>query len=355
MPACARKELVRDGEMGTYHCIQRCVRRAYLCGYDLVAGRNFDHRKHWIRDRLRELAESFAVEVCGYAIMCNHVHVIVRTRPDVVANWTPTELARRWWRLSPKRREEQGDPETPSATELQGVLDARAGGEERAQELRSRLASLSWFMRCFAEPLARRANREDGCKGRFWEGRFKSQRLLDQAAVLACLAYVDLNPIRAGIAATPEASRFTSVCDRIVAHEAKDKLAALPPRVKSAPTPAQRGLVAAAQRERSCAGWLAPLGSKGSFLSAVSLTAYLKLLDWTGRAIAKGKRGTIPTKLQPILTRLSLDRDHWLKTVSKFGSLFFRVAGATERIQAEAASVGRRWLCGLSAARLVWC
>ena len=84
-----------------------------------------------------------------------------------------------------------------------------ADGEQLA-ERRRRLSSLSWFMRCLAEPIARQANRKDGCTGRFLEGRTKCQRLLDEAAVLACSVYVDLNPIRAEVVTTPETSADTS-------------------------------------------------------------------------------------------------------------------------------------------------
>jgi len=157
-----------------------------------------------VRDRLEELASIFAVEVCGFAVMANHLHVVLRLRPDLAAGFADEELAARWWRLYPKRREEDRTPCEPTPLDLDRVLEDRGGGATRRQELRGRLGSLSWFMRCLAEPIARRANREDGCTGRFWEGRFKSQALLDEGAMLTCGIYVELNPIRAGLAPTPD-------------------------------------------------------------------------------------------------------------------------------------------------------
>ena len=88
MPQFARKDIVIEGEVGIYHCVSRCVRRAFLCGEDPVSGRDLGHRKDWIRDRLKLLIECMAVELCDYAVLSNHIHVVVRTRPDLVATWS---------------------------------------------------------------------------------------------------------------------------------------------------------------------------------------------------------------------------------------------------------------------------
>jgi hypothetical protein len=73
MPAYARREIVDNTEVGIYHCVSRCVRRAFLCGEDALTGRNFDHRKDWIRNRLEELAGAFAIDVLGFAVLSNHL------------------------------------------------------------------------------------------------------------------------------------------------------------------------------------------------------------------------------------------------------------------------------------------
>ena len=256
-------------------------------------------------------------DVCGFAVMSNHLHVLVRTRPDLAEEWSNEEVVRRWWRLCPGRRNAAGKPCEIEKSELN---ELRAD-KERVALWRQRLASLSWFMRFLCERIARRANREDGVHGRFWEGRFKSQKLADERAALACSIYVDLNPIRAGIADTPETSKHTSAYQRIRGRKqsrSRTRLAR-----KRSLTPAD--------------AWLCPIGSeRGSpdpqteanalnhspgFLT-MDLDDYLFLLDWAGREVRADKRGAIPPTVAPILERLHLQADGWLACVKNFGRWF---------------------------------
>ena len=108
-----RKEVFEEDVVGCYHCINRCVRRAYLCGDDPVTGKSFNHRKGWMRDRLEQLAAAFAIDVLDYAVMSNHFHVVLRNRPDIVARWSDLEVARRWWMLFPGRKDKRGHPAEP--------------------------------------------------------------------------------------------------------------------------------------------------------------------------------------------------------------------------------------------------
>jgi hypothetical protein len=182
-----RAHLVDTDNGGFYHCISRCVRRGWLCGRDSLSGRSFEHRRDWVEARLLELANLFAVDLYGYAVMSNHYHCVVEVLPAKAAEWSDDEVARRWCALC------------PASTEQETALKrfALLAIQKRVDGVRTRLASLSWFMRFINEPIARRANREDNVTGRFWEGRFKSVALLDEAGVIACMAYVDLNPVRA--------------------------------------------------------------------------------------------------------------------------------------------------------------
>jgi REP element-mobilizing transposase RayT len=345
----ARSSIVHDDIEGVYHCISRCVRRAFLCGRDPVLDRDYEHRKEWIYQRLIQLADIFLIDVCGYAIMSNHAHIVLRNRPDLTAACSDEEIARRWWRLFPKRRTPDHFPAEPSEEELVSIL----ADERRVAELRKRLTSISWFMRCLNENIARRANAEDRCTGRFWEGRFKCVALLDQAAILTCTAYVDLNPIRAGIALTPETSEYTSVKERISAHQARYKQKATQAASKGEPS---TDILANLKGQMKGDQWLCPLKSddtRRGFLD-MDLEDYLALVDWTGRQIAAGKAGAIPGHLAPILERLEINRDEWLRSTQHFGSLFYRVAGTVSNMAKTAVFAGQKWLKGKQAGALAF-
>ena len=95
----ARSILVPPGSPGTYHCVSRCVRRAWLCGEDRESGRSYEHRRQWVEDRIGDLAGIFAVAVWGYAVMSNHLHVVVQVIPQAAAAWSTDEVVARWLRL----------------------------------------------------------------------------------------------------------------------------------------------------------------------------------------------------------------------------------------------------------------
>jgi REP element-mobilizing transposase RayT len=346
-----RKEVFEADVVGCYHCINRCVRRAYLCGDDPVTGRSFHHRKGWIRERLQQLAAQFALDVLDYVVMSNHMHVILRNRPDIVAQWSDKEVARRWWNLFPGRKDKRGQPAQPTAQELRAMTTNR----KRMKELRKRLSHISWFMRCLAENIARRANAEDDISGRFWSGRFKATRLLDTAALLACSIYVDLNPIRAGIARTPETSRYTSAYDRI--HSLKGKQARKNkksrrkrPTARSAQADAWLSPVPLDRTGSQPAGCGAPRASDRGFLP-MQLSDYLQLLDWTGRQMRRDKPGRIPSELAPILERLKIVPERWSGLVQQFGRWFGTAAGTNESLASEAKRRKRHWLHGVARSR----
>ena len=316
-----RGEIYDATEVGVYHCISRCVRRAFLCGFDKLTGRSFEHRRFWVRERLSLLVQVFAIELIAYALMSNHVHSLIRNRPDTAKLWSPEEVARRWRILFPLRWK-GGKPAEPSAEEIAAIT----AQPDLVALYRSRLCSISWFNRCLCEQIARRANREDECTGRFWEGRFKSQRIHDINGLLACSAYIDLNPIRAGSATNPEESNFTSVQQWIRALQQGHQSVTLPKLVSI---------------EDATQGML-------------SMTEYLQLLDATGRILVAGK-GKIPSDAADILTRIGIRANNWIDTATNLRTSFKRSVGPIKALSNFAHQIGKRWLHGYAAAKIAFC
>lgn len=296
----ARRQLVDLEVTRYYHCISRCVRRAMLCG------EGFEHRKQWIEDRLETLADCFAVSVCGFAVMDNHLHVLVRLDPDLAKQWSAEAVVRRWIAVYPPRTLDAGDPKL-----LAAWVAHEAKNENKVAAYRQRLQQLGWFMKALKEPLARLANKEDDCKGTFWESRYKSIAILDEEALLATCTYIDLNPVAAGIAAAPETSKHTSIRQRVRHAKRKGKLQAL----KEAAKGSVAGSRAAGQFEAS--HWLCPLEdlrAKGSpregMIAGFSLGSYLLLVDYTGRLVRHGK-ARISSELAGVFDRLHTSAELW--------------------------------------------
>jgi REP element-mobilizing transposase RayT len=370
--AMPRSKYVQEGQEGVYHCFSRCVRRAFLYGFDPLTRRDFSHRKAWLADRLRHLAAIFTIEVCAYAVMENHYHTILRTRPDLVANLSAREVATRWLTLFPRHRNLKGTSITPVEKEVCALADC----PERIAQLRGRLSSLSWFMGRLNEFIARAANKEDRAKGRFWESRFKCQVLLDEAAIAACMVYVDLNPIRAGLAATPEESDFTSIQERIRAWQ-KEALTIASVSMEAAQdmqsgsfgrdmlmlenadeisNPIPEGISAMRNSFdgaalRAC--WLCPIQSDSERRGILQITTaeYLNLLDKSGRITRSHKWGAVDADLEPILLRIGANPEAWLDTVSRFGSKFRLAAGLLSNLRNFAHQLGRQWLKGVATAQ----
>jgi REP element-mobilizing transposase RayT len=310
-----RKRLVSLSDTPYYHCISRCVRRAFLCGTDPVSGFDFSHRRGWIVDRLKRLSAVFAIDLCAYAVMSNHYHVVVHVDRALARSWSDSEVVRRWLELF------SGPPLAQRFRAGDSLSDAElAVIAQWAATWRARLHDISWFMRCLNEVIARLANREDGCTGRFWEGRFKSQALLDERAVLACMAYVDLNPIRAGLARTPEHSQYTSIKERI-------------------DQPEDNGL-------RRFSG-----NADETECLPFRFEDYLQVVDWSGRALVAGKKGFIPVDAPPILTRLGMQPSALLSYLRQRPGRFHTAIGPADSLRALAQSVGQKFIQGISFGR----
>ncbi|WP_125718797.1 transposase [Pseudoalteromonas rubra] len=292
----ARKKQVSLSDTKYYHCISRCVRRAFLCGEDRFTGRSYEHRRDWVEEKLLTLAKVFCIEVCGYAVMSNHTHIVLYVDDKKAERLSDKAIVIRWHKLFKGNWLTQ---KYVNGNELSESEHSMLAAD--ITEFRLRLASISWFMRVLNEDIARRANEEDGCTGRFWVGRFKSQALLDTAALAACMAYVDLNPIRARVTETLETSDYTSVKKRIeCARQGKQ--------------PKSLRRFAGNPRENM------PSGLPFDF------TYYIQLVELTGRCMRSDKRGYISDS-QPLLARLQIEPDNWLKLTTQFAKVFHGAVG----------------------------
>jgi hypothetical protein len=310
--------------------------------------------------------------------MSNHVHTVLRNRPDLVATWSDEEVAVRWLKVFPGRRIEE-----QLASPSQSDVEALVRDTKKLAEIRVRLADISWFMRALAEPIARMANREDDCTGRFWEGRFKAQRILDEAGLLACAMYVDLNPIRAALAESIELAVHTSAYDRLMGQRGQEidsaafDLAVLSnqeagdfhrhqtlAQQRAALQQQGRHVQRRSGRRIPRDGWLAPLtlgreelsrdpqphrdGLRASDRGFLRLDweGYLSLLRWTAGGTSGAAVGPEDAAAaQSVLSGLGIDGDMWRDLVWNFRRYFgsSSCAGKPESMAAHAQKHGKRW------------
>lgn len=283
----ARQQLISTDVTSYYHCVSRCVRRSFLCGQDPLTNVNYEHRRGWIEAKIHALAHVYCIEICAYAIMSNHYHLVVHINKRRALDFSFDEIVERWGRIHKLpllvQRWQNG--------KLTGLAE-KDSCIELIESWRKRLWSLSWFMKELNYHIACKANREDSCTGHFWESRFKSQALLDEKALAAAMAYVDLNPVRSGIASKPETSEYTSI---------KTRISAL---------------------KQSCLApsYLYPLigDRRNNQLEGIPfhLIEYIELVDWTSRQLRQGK-AHLDGSLPPILCRLDIGCECWLKVCRK--------------------------------------
>lgn len=306
-----RKALISLADTPYYHITSRCVRRAFLCGVDHYSGRSYEHRRQWVVDRIRLLSSLFAIDVCAYAIMSNHYHLALKVCPEQLNELSEDDIMDRWCALfkGPLLVQNYRNGEDLQPFE-------RAAVSAIVKVWRKRLSSISWFMRCLNQPIARQANREDGCTGKFWESRFNSQALKSEEALLSCMAYVDLNPVRAGITDRPETSGFTSIKERLDADF--DFQDAIDDQTASGDILDFRSPLKPLLHFESGRSTKPQTGIPFSFED------YLALVDWTGRIIRSDKRGHIDSSLPPILTRLRITPEQWRSNATRFEAIHRR-------------------------------
>jgi hypothetical protein len=275
-------------------------------------GPGYEDRKQWIEARLQQLASAFAISVGGFAVMDNHLHVLCRLDPEEAEQWSSEEVIRRWIAVYPPRTLAADDPNL-----VQSWVRQQARQLKRVKLLRERLQNLGWFMKALKEPLSRMANKADGCRGAFWEARYKSIAILDTEALLATCAYIDLNPLAAGISLAPEQSDHTSLKQRVDHVRQQGKLDWL----RAARQGSVAGSKAAGHLEQG--HWLIPIedrrgpsghpppGARPGMLESFSLGSYLLLVDYTARLYRRGKV-RMNAAVQEIFDRLGTQGELWI-------------------------------------------
>ena len=269
----------------------------------------------------------------------------MRLDPDTATGWSDEDVVRRWGRLFPPR-----DKSRQPLPVSKAWVEWRLQDVQWVAQARKRLQSLSWFMKCLKEPLSRLANRQDKTRGAFFEGRFKSVAILDEESLLATCAYIDLNPVAAGIVERPEASQHTSINQRIEAVKAQDRTNDL--------QAAERGSVAGSKASTGLEEslWLCPIENRRrldslreGMLEGLSLGSYLLLVDYTGRMFREGKTA-ISAELAGILERLGSNSERWWSRIEKLskGRLLGRFfAASRERLREVARGLGVHHLANL--------
>jgi len=327
--ARSRESLIDLDATPYYHCINRCIRRSYLCGDDKYTGNNFDHRRTWLVDRIKFLSTVFSIDIAAYAIMSNHYHLVLKVNRDEALSLTNDEVIERWYQL------------------YHGcvLVDRYRAGEkldsgclfrinEIVNDWRNRLYDISWFMRNLNEFIARKANREDNCTGRFWEGRFKSQALLDESAILSCMMYVDLNPIRAKMADSLKESDFTSIQERIKQYQAFQK---------HKQQQHKKSEITVLQQPKQ----LLKFGcSVDKNTIPFTLFDYLELADFSSRLVVPNKRGSIGSTKPAILNELNIEIETWINTIQQFRRQYANFAGSKASLIKCAHSHHHSWYKG---------
>ncbi len=336
-----RRQQISLNDTSYYHCISRCIRQLFLLDEDNEfnqnkestenaavyegANKQGDKRRTWIVNRAKKLANIFAIDIAAYAIMHNHYHIILKVDKDKALAWSPIEVIEQWKVLH----------KLPARVERlyqKGLVQREVLNKFEKENLdgwvstyRQRLYSISWFMKSLNQYIARRVNKEDGVKGHLFEGKFKCQALLDEECIFTCMSYVDLNPIRAKIAETPESSDFTSIQERIfekqgkpISHDIEDDDSDPLKDIKPAKLLPFAG---------------APHIDNNAKHIQAELVSYISVVEWAGRQHYEGKRGKIAGELPNILKRLNLNKDNWLEFSYGFKGNCNKAFGSSDKIE----------------------
>jgi hypothetical protein len=277
--------------------------------------------------------------------MDSHLHLLLRIDCEVAESWSDQEVVERWFRLYPPRGADR-KPMKPT----EEMVQAKLNNADWVRETRSRLSSLGWFMKCLKEPLARLANKQDGCTGAFFEGRFKSIAILDQESLLSVAAYIDLNPVAAGIVPLPEQSPHTSIKERVDNAVSQGRMEDVE-QIRNGSVAAQ-----AVSGDIEDSLWLVPIEDRqrhGSLRKGIvegfTLGQYLLLVDYTSRVVRKGK-AVVSSELAGIFERLQSSAEIWSQRIKRLhGKTWVGrfLSASRDRLRELASKLGVRKLANI--------
>jgi len=333
MARIPRKELVASGQVSVFHTVNHCLPPAQIAGTERKTGRNLEHRREFLIERLRPQSQQFCVEVLAFAIDTHRMQLVLRTRPDLVKQLTDGEIARRYLSTIPPKHGFDQEMPPPTPTEIRALVANRA----LFARARTRISDLSWFISQLAESIARNSNRESGLTGKFWEGRFNCRPILDSTGLALAAAHCDLAPLWAGEAQTLSACKGTSLAPRLQA--ARSGTAAWLTSIAAEP-----GRKPAAQR---------PPRIPAGRVSGIPLNdgEYREILEWTAREIASRSPGRFPEQLADHFIRLELSPDSWIGLLREYDDIFKRAIGTPESLEKLIRKTGGQHLQGANRVR----
>ena len=318
--ASNRTLVYKREQRGVYHITSKTVRGMYLFGKDPLTGKDYSHRREIVIERITYLARFFYIDLITFAVLINHVHLMLRNLPLIASQASDFDIIFRAVHIFPEKFRRLG-------LKLADVQAGRADDRiremcedtELVDEMRIRLSDISWFMRQLNQNLARRFNAEDGLKGAFWASRFHCRPVKGTYEMFVCCFYVDLNQVRAGEEPSPEKSSASAIYWRIAGLQAR--------RSDDGDAKSNQGMPIDAVlipinihgdgEDRFEDYWRA---SKQGLFENMNLESYLILLDQVGRQIRDDK-ASIPAHLQPILERIGVQPEKIRQLHDRFESI----------------------------------
>lgn len=347
-----RSSVISSDEITIAHVWSQTVQQMFLLGRDELTNRDYSHRKDWVIDIMAHQSMFMAVDILRFAIMDNHVHFLLRTRPDIVRGWSDEEVAWNYLLLCPKkkrRKKVDGKWEYEVVEPSQCDIDAIVNDAKKLKKLRQKLSSLSFWMQLLKQKVAKKANaevqKEGVCKGAFWKGRFEMTVILTQEHLLTCSAYIDLNPFRAKMTDRLDGYRYTSVYSDLMnifrqMLERNDlnptegnPLGEFPESSMISPlyfVDNQPQAVVAAKNANKPLKRSRKRCSEEGFLE-ITLSQYHELLEWSMRQLRDHGNETLSGLTHALISSHGMTTETWADRLSNFRRLFRHQAGVSNR------------------------